>query len=194
MEKSIIRHSLHMLFGAIIMITLIVVSRPLSLIMLFLLFLIAVLLSLLSLKIKIPLLNEILKKLGKKEEAKFPGKGFVFFLAGCLLTAKLFPSDIALASIAVLTFGDPTASIARKVLTKKFYKKHKDFAGLLGCIVAFFVASIFVSIVYAAIAAIVGMLVEALRIKIGEDEADDNLFVPIATGTSLYVLRFLIKI
>lgn len=183
-----------MLFGSIIIIGLLLVPRPLSLIILFLVFVIAVLMSILSLKIKIPVLNTILKKLGKKEEAKFPGKGFIFFLAGCLLTAKLFPLDITLASIAVLTFADPTASLARKVLTKKSYKSFKGFPGVISCIVAFFVAFLFVPAIYALTATLSGTLVESFRIKLGQSEADDNLFVPLASGTSLYILRFLIKI
>lgn len=193
-DKNIPRQILHMLVGTIIIIGLLLVPRPLSLIILFLIFLISVLFSILAKKIRIPIINELITKLGKKGEEKFPGKGFVFLIAGCLLTAKLFPLDIVLASVAVLTFGDPTASLARKALTKKFHKGFKGFAGILGFVTSFFAALLFISPLYAAVAAIIGMLVESLAIKLGQSDADDNLIVPLAAGTALYVLRFLIRI
>ncbi|MEM4703170.1 MAG: hypothetical protein QXP53_01665 [Candidatus Pacearchaeota archaeon] len=196
-DKKITRQILHMIIGTLIIIGLILVERPLSLVILFLSFLAAVLLSLLARKIKIPIIICLTNKLGKKDEEKFPGKGLIFLLAGCLLTAKLFPLDIALASIAVLTFGDPTTCLARKALTKKPYKKDrvfKGFAGIIGLVVSFFVAFFFVSSLYAAVAAIAGMLAESIAIKVGQNDADDNLIVPLASGTVLYLLRFLIKI
>ncbi len=175
---------------------LLLVPRPLSTIILFIIFLISVLFSIIIKKKGFFLTNVFLKNFEiKPDEVSFPGKGFIFFFAGCLLAVKLFPLDIALASIAVLTFGDPIANMARKVYKGKKSRLFKNLAGsFVGLVVSFFAALVFVSPVYAGIAAIVGMLAESIYIKLGQGNADDNIIIPLAAGTALYVLRFLIKV
>ncbi|UCD20751.1 MAG: hypothetical protein JSW08_03180 [archaeon] len=191
MEHQVLRQVLHMIIGAAVIVGLLLVPRPLSLIILFGIFLIAVLLSLLSRKWKIPGVNYFLSTIGKEDEKKFPGKGFIFFLAGCLIAVKLFPIDIALAAIVVLTFGDSIANLTRKLLVRKSKRLFKNFKGsIVGLVVSFFVALLFVPVAYAGVAAVIGMLSESVAIKLGEGEADDNLIIPLAAGTALYVLRF----
>ena len=75
---------------------------------LFFLLVAGLIISLLSLKYKIPLINWFLKNFEKPDYIRtFPGKGVLFFIAGCLLALKLFPNDIAFASIAIVSLGDP---------------------------------------------------------------------------------------
>lgn len=183
MEK-IMRNLLHMLIGSMIILGLLLVPKPISLLILFYVFLLALFVSFLSLKIKIPVLEKILKKLGKKEEKNFPGKGFIFLIAGCGVTAKLFSLEIALASIGIITFADPAMALSKKVL------KNSLLIRLIGAVVSFFVASIFVSPLYAMVASPVAVIVEAIRIKFKESEIDDNFIIPVAVGTVLTLLKF----
>ena len=189
MASKIIRPILHILVGVAVILLLLFVPRPLSLIILFLIFLISVLFSIIAIKNKVPIISSLAKKLGKEDEKKFPGKGFIFLFAGALLTAKLFPQNIALASIIILVFGDSTASLSRKAWGEKFRKGFKGFAGIFtGLVISFFVALLFVPAIYAGIGAIIGMLAEAISIKLGQSDTDDNLIIPLAVGTVLYII------
>lgn len=191
------RQLFHMLLGAIIILLLLFISREIMLIVLFLLFLVSVLFSILSLKLKIPILTSILALMEREEDVKrFPGKGFVFFVAGSLLVLKFFPQNIALAAIVVLTFGDSLSTLAgffgQKYSHKPFSRFKTLYGTLIGIIVSFFIALIFVEPILAAVASVFGMFAEALSIKLGETEADDNLIVPLAAGTACYLAKLML--
>ncbi|MCL6500520.1 MAG: hypothetical protein K6T16_00605 [Candidatus Pacearchaeota archaeon] len=191
---EIARQFFHILVGCAILLLILTVQRDTVLISLFLLFLVSVLLSLIALKTRIPVVSRILEKADRESDLKvFPGKGFIFFIAGCLLTFKLFPQDIALASIVVLTFGDAISTLAGffgKRYTKKPFSKFKTaFGTLLGIAVSFLIALLFIGPIYALTASVIGMFAEALSIRLGEEEADDNLIIPLAAGTACYLLR-----
>lgn len=190
------RQLFHIAIGAIIILLILMVERETALIILFLAFLITVLISIISTKIKISIVNWFIEKLERDNEKKFPIKGAVFFMAGCLLTFKLFSQDIALASIAVLTFGDAISTLAsflgQKYKHKPFSKFKTLYGTILGIIISFLIALIFIEPLLALTAAIIGMVAEAISIKLGETEADDNLIIPLASGTSCYLLRLII--
>ena len=62
---------------------------------LFMLLLVCSLLSFMSKEAKIPGINWFLKKFEREEVLKkFPGRGAIFFIVGCLLVVKLFDRDI----------------------------------------------------------------------------------------------------
>lgn len=192
------RQAIHIIFGAIIILLILMIEREVVLIILFLMFLLSVLFSILSMKVKVPIISWFIETFSREHEVKiFPGKGIVFFLAGCLLTFKLFSQDIALASITVLTFGDSIATIAgffsQKYPYKPFNKFKTLYGTLIGTVVSFLIALIFIEPLYAATAAVFGMFIEALAIRLGETEADDNLIVPLAAGTACYLLRLILK-
>jgi len=191
------RQALHIILGAIIVLLILTIEREIVLIILFLIFLLSVLLSIISVKTEIPVVSWFIKEFEREPESKiFPGKGIVFFLAGSLLTLKLFSQDIALASILVLTFGDAISTLAgffgQKYAHKPFNRVKSLYGTLTGMIVSFLIALIFIEPIYAAVAAIFGMFAEAITIKLGETEADDNLIVPLAAGTACYLLRLVL--
>jgi len=195
MEKNrIARQLLHMFIGIVVILGLIFVSKPLSLYILFVVFLISVLLSILSRKIKVPLLHFFITHVERAEDEKmFPGKGLIFFLAGCLLTAKLFTPDIALASIAILTFGDPVANLTRRAFTKKQPKRGKHLVGnIFGFVISFIAAMIFIAPLYAFVASFIGMAAELIYIKLGQSQTDDNLIIPLAAGTAVFIVKHFI--
>ena len=75
--------------------------------MLFLIIVFSSALSILSKKYDVPVVSWFLNNFEReKEKGKFPGKGFISFFIGILLSVKLFEPQIAYASIMVLTLGD----------------------------------------------------------------------------------------
>lgn len=197
MKSELGRQIFHMIIGSLIILSLLFFEKKAVLIVLFLIFLLSVLISLLSLKIKLPIISYLLKHFETNtRQIKFPGKGFVFFIAGSLLTIKLFPQNIALAALVVLTFGDSISTITGlfgQKYKKRPFNKLKSLRGTLyGMAISFLIALFFVPPIFAVVAAVFGMLVEAITIRLGEEEADDNLIIPLAAGTACYLLTLII--
>ena len=150
-------------------------------------------LSLVSIKLKIPIANFLLNNFERKKYIKkFPFKGMIFFLGGCLLVIKIFPKDIALASTMILTFGDSTAYLVGQFLgkTKLAFNGLKKLEGILaGMFFAFISSIIFVSYTEGFFASLFAMIVEGAGFKIGVSDIDDNFIVPLVAGTVIYLFR-----
>ena len=174
---------------------LLIIDKPIVLTILLIFFLIAIFLSILSIYLKIPFLTKILSNFERDHNKQFPGKGFIFFLAGAMLVIKIFPQNIALVSLVVLTFGDSVSTLAGFFggqYRRDPFNRYKSIYGtLLGMLVAFLIGMLFVNPIESFIASFFGMFAEAASIKLGEQEADDNLIVPLAAGTALYLFRLL---
>lgn len=151
------------------------------------------LLSFLSLKFDIPIARSLLNNFEREKDIiKFPFKGMIFFLGGCLLTIRLFPKDIALASIMVLTLGDSISFLCGAKLgkTKLSFNKLKNIEGILAGILFAFLGSIFfVNITEGFFGSLIAMIVEGAGFKIGVSDIDDNFIVPLAAGTMMYLIR-----
>jgi dolichol kinase len=151
------------------------------------------LLTLISIKFKIPGIFYMLKRFeNPRYLRKFPGKSALFFIAGCLLVTKLFSPGVALASMAILTFGDPCSYIF-SVFHKDRYKQPRNifknvYGTAIGILVGGITASLFVNWLYAFIAATIAMIAESFIVNIGGDTIDDNFFVPLIAGTVLFIL------
>ena len=110
----------------------------------------------------------------------------ISFATGILLTLLIFPTNIAYASIAVVTLGDGFACIFGKIFgkTSLFFNRKKKLEGTIcGFTCAFLGATLFVSPLKALVAAAVGMLAECLHTPI-----DDNLVTPLAAGAAIILL------
>jgi len=110
----------------------------------------------------------------------------ISFATGILLTLLIFPTNIAYASIAVLTLGDGFACISGKIFGKTplFFNRKKRLEGTIcGFTCAFLGATLFVSPLKALVAAAAGMLAECLSTPI-----DDNLVTPLAAGAAIILL------
>jgi len=189
MELEIKRALMHILFGGAIICLASLVEEARWIIFIALIF--GMLLSLLSLKFKIPVVNFFLEKFEKKQYLKkFPGKGMLFFTAGCLIVLKLFSLKIALASIAILTFGDSVSHLIGLIGKRKnVLDPTKNIEGTVaGILSATIFASFFVPLFYAFIASAAAMLAEAVSFKLEGDNVDDNLIIPLVAGTILYLL------
>ena len=194
-NKKLGRTVIHLIVGLAIIFLLIYYTNTRWL--LFYLLIISIIFSFLSYFYKVPVLNFLLDNFELERHRKtFPGKSFIFFIAGSLLVIKLFPQNIALASIAILTFADPVSHFASKIGKMKYphpFNTNKTILStILGIIVAFIVALFFVKWQYALVASILAMLSEALVIKIWEDYIDDNYLVPLVAGTSIFLLQKII--
>jgi dolichol kinase len=160
---------------------------------LFFLLILFCILSLASLKFNIPIANFLLRNFEREKYLrKFPFKGMIFFLGGCLLAIKIFPKDIALASIMILTFGDSVSYLVGTFLGKRklVFNGMKKLEGILaGMFFAFLGSIIFVNLTEGFFASLFAMIVEGAGFKIGVSDIDDNFIVPLVAGTVIYLFR-----
>ena len=187
-KQEIFRKLFHIVFGILVLLGFAYLEWGIFIRIIFVLFLYVIFLTLINIKRKIPWL----KFFTKDHEEKFPLKGFLFFIVGSVFVMYIFNKDIALASIAILTFGDSVSSMA-SIFGKKYnlnpFRKYKSLFGtFVGMIVAFFFALLFIDPLSALVGSSFGLFSECIAIKLGESDADDNLIVPLAAATAIYLL------
>lgn len=178
------RQLFHLMCGIVIII--LIYFNIINFFVVLLLLIIGVIISLLSKKYKIPIIYYFLENFDRKKKA-LPGAGVLAYFAGVILSLLAFEKNIALASIAILAFGDSATTIFGKLLgrTKNPLNKNKTVEGsIFGILFGFLGAVFFVSAVEAIIASVFAMLIEALDVKV-----DDNISVPLASGIILTVMR-----
>ena len=142
---------------------------------------------------KIPIIYNLLQKFEREKEIKtFPGKGTIFYFIGVYISLLLFPREIALASIMVLALGDSISHMyglhygkIKHPLSESKYLEG-TIAGFLG---GFAGALMFLPWHEAFFASLTAMVVEAIEIKIGTEQVDDNLIIPVVAGAVVYVIR-----
>jgi dolichol kinase len=156
--------------------------------------LIGFLVSLTSRRKRIPVIGWFLEHFEREEVIDaFPGKGAFFITLGFLLSIALFPKDIALAAIAILTFGDSVCylfgtkagRIKHPLCDKKFIE-----GNIFGFLAAVLAASIFVSPLEAFLASAFAMTMEAID-SIKGTRIEDNITIPIVAGGTITLLRLL---
>ena len=152
-------------------------------------------LSFLSTKIKIPVIYSLLQKFERNKDIKrFPGKGIIFYFIGAYLSLILFPKEIAMASIMILALGDSVSHLygLHYGRIKHPLSSTKFFEGTIAGFVAGFIgALIFLPLLEAFLASLAAMAVEAIEIKIGAEQVDDNLIMPVAAGIAVLIIRII---
>lgn len=185
------RQLFHLFFGIVIVVLL--MFGFLDKWILFYLIIIGIVVSFISKKVKIPIIYWFLENFERAENLKkFPGKGVITFLIGAFLVNLFFPMDIAMPAILVLALGDSISHIfgihygKRKHLlnNKKFLE-----GSIAGFIAAFIGALIFIPWHEAFFAALFAMIVEAIEIKIGAEQVDDNLIIPLVAAIVIKIVR-----
>ena len=162
---------------------------------LFLSIIAGVLISIISKRVSLPLFSFFLERFEREAQKKsFPGKGMIFFFTGALLVVKLFPKDIALASIMVLALGDSISHIFGEEFgqTKNIFngKSKKLLEGTIaGTIAGFLGAALFVPTTEAFLGAAIAMIAEVIKIDLNDNTIDDNIIVPLVAGTIMLLLR-----
>ncbi len=141
----------------------------------------------------IPVIGWFLKKFERPEYQKsFPGKGALFYLLGVFIVLTLFEREIALAAIMVLALGDSIShlwgihfgKISNPFSDKKFLE-----GSIAGFAAGFVGAVLYVSPFEAAMASGIAMFAEAIEVKIGVEQVDDNLIIPIVAAVTIWILR-----
>ncbi|MBD3354533.1 hypothetical protein GF361_00950 [Candidatus Woesearchaeota archaeon] len=153
------------------------------------------LLSFIYKKIRIPFLHKILVLMDRPRDIKtFPGKGAILYGIGALLVLLFFEKDIAMASIMILALGDSIAPLIgqygqiRHPLDKKKFLE----GSLAGAVAGFLGAWLFVAWYQALIAAAAAMISEGITLKIGSNQLDDNIIMPLVAGVILWLVRVLV--
>lgn len=154
-------------------------------------FIIGVVLSLLSVNYEVPVISWFLRHFDRKGE-KIPGKGAMFFVLGSLLVLSVFPENIALASVLVLSFGDAFATLIGMHLGRVQSVTKKTLEGFFAGLVAGFVGALFFVDYFSAFAgSAAAMCFELLTVRFGKHVIDDNLMVPMISGLVMYVIFLL---
>ena len=182
----------HILLG--VLIVLMLFFDIINKIHIFFLTILIIILSFLNKKHKIPIVYRLMHTLERDENVgKFPGKGLIFYFIGVFLVLSFFPLDIAIPAILILAFAD---SVGHLFGIKYGKKKHpyvstKFVEGwIAGFIAGFIAAFVFVPWPEALAASFFAMLVEGIEIKIGAEEIDDNLLIPLVAASAIWAVRF----
>jgi phytol kinase len=156
-----------------------------------------VLLSALHVRRPIPALRFLLDRVDRKES--IPGKGAMTFVVGLLLSAALFPMDIAVAAMAVLTFADAAGALIGMRFGRMAnpLNSMKTFEGSLAVlVVSYLVAWAIVGAVPAYGAAIVAALLESIKTPQKPEWLrfllDDNILVPLGVGVILVLFSIVL--
>ncbi|MBI2652259.1 hypothetical protein HYX00_02230 [Candidatus Woesearchaeota archaeon] len=185
------RQIFHLFLGIIIVVLL--VNDSINKEVILITAIVGIILSYLSKKIKIPIIHNLLEIFERKEELKkFPGKGIIFYFIGVYVALLLFPKDIAMASIMVLAFGDSISHLYGLHFGKIKHplSKTKFLEGTIAGFVAGFIGALAIVPWHEAFfASLAAMIVEAIEIKIGTEQIDDNLIVPLVAGGIIWVMR-----
>lgn len=183
----------HALFGVLLVILL--MFESIGALHILVLLIISIIISLLSKKYKIPVVSWLMLYFERdKNIKKFPAKGVVFYLIGVLFVIYFFPSDIARAAILILAFADSTSYLIGTTFgkTPHPFTKKKFFEGFIaGTIVGSLAATIFIPWHEALIASFFAMVAEGIEMKIGLEDVDDNLAMPITAAIVIWLMRIL---
>jgi dolichol kinase/membrane-associated phospholipid phosphatase len=184
------RKVFHIAFGCIL--AFLLYAGYLNALFLGILLAVGIVLSFVEKKHRLPFLSTMLDIFEREGHRKtFPAKGMLMFLGGVFLATLLFPQQIALAAIMVLTFGDSVSHM----FGIHFGRVHNPLAeqrfiegAFAGIIAGFFGALFFVPPLQALVASTAAMLAEAIEFNIPRLTIDDNILVPLVAGASLLVL------
>ncbi len=156
---------------------------------LFIILTIGFIFSMLTKKYNIPVISWFLKMFDR-EKSNFPGEGAFFMVAGMFLVYGVFPRNIALAAIMVLTLGDSVAHLLGKGLGKRKFHKNttKTWLGMVGGLIAGTLGAwVFVPFSLAFIGSLLAMLLEAIELKYMGYTLDDNIFVPVVAAIAMHL-------
>lgn len=151
---------------------------------------------------KVPGIQYMLDEFERKENLKrLPGKSVIYFLIGTLLAILLFPRDIAVASLLILTIGDGISPIIGMSYGRikhpfsniKFIEGSIAGALLSAVGIMLFVYWGYISISWleAFLASFAAMFFEGVEWQLHRDLKDDNIIIPLVSGGIIWMMRYL---
>lgn len=158
---------------------------------LFILLVLGLVLSLIVRHHRLPVISWMLDHMEREGNHILPGLSTLHYLAGCIIVLLLFPMNIALASIMILTFGDSCSHLGGKYLgrTKTRLNDRKLMEGtVIGIVVGALAAGLFVEFMVAFVGSFFAMLIEVLEIKLWGKIIDDNITVPVVAGIAMWII------
>lgn len=145
-------------------------------------------------RVEIPFVKPVLHFFERENDLKiFPGKGAFFFILGCTLALIFFSPNIAMASIAVMTYGDAVTTLAGKYFgqIKNPFNQEKHLEGtVLAIIVSTVIAFAFIDFPRAFFGSAVGMIFESLTIRFIDKVIDDNVIIPVVAGLVMTAISY----
>lgn len=152
---------------------------------------------LINIKKPLPIIKWFIDNYERSAERKTPGRGALLLVFGIYIAYIIYPKNIALAAISILTFGDAVAPLIghmgrlRHPLSKtKLVEGH-----LAGMLAGMLVAMLFVKPFEAFIASFFAMTLETYEVKLHPkaERINDNLVIPVAAGIAILVLRVFVS-
>ena len=123
-----------------------------------------------------------------EKSGKYTGATWVFISS--TLSIGIFPKDIAIISLIYMSIGDTVAGlIGRKFGRIKIYNKTLEgaLAGFIVCLIVGLMIDLNLSKTVVAIGALSAAIIEFMPISI-----DDNLRIPLFSGTVMYVMSIVL--
>ena len=120
------------------------------------------------------------------EKTAFSGATWVFIASTISIAA--FPKEIAVISLVFMAIGDTTAGlIGRKIGKIKFYNKTLEgaFAGFVMCLIIGLLMDLDLPNIVIIFGALSAMIIEIIPVSI-----DDNLRIPLFSGTIMYTMSY----
>ena len=150
---------------------------------------------------KIPGIQYMLDEFERKENLKhLPGKSVIYFLAGSLLAIVIFPKDIAVASLLILTIGDGISPIIGMSYgrIKHPFSNIKFIEGsiagaafsIVGIMLFVYWGYINITFFEAFLAGFAAMFFEGIEWQLHRDLQDDNIIIPLVSGEVIYLIRY----
>ncbi|HIH43125.1 TPA: hypothetical protein HA246_05780 [Candidatus Woesearchaeota archaeon] len=150
---------------------------------------------------KIPGIQYMLDEFERKENLKhLPGKSVIYFLAGSLLAIVIFPKDIAVASLLILTIGDGISPIIGMSYgrIKHPFSNIKFIEGsiagaafsIVGIMLFVYWGYINITFFEAFLASFAAMFFEGIEWQLHRDLQDDNIIIPLVSGEVIYLIRY----
>lgn len=155
-------------------------------------FVFCLIMGLLVKKFKVPFVTWFFKKFDRPKDFKrLPGKGSIYYTLGITITLFLFPKDIAIASVLILAIGDSMAAVIGQYgdIQNPFDKKKFIEGSIGGGILAALAAALFVSPLEAGLGALAAMIAEGVDLRMGINQLDDNIIMPLVAGGVMWLLR-----
>ena len=188
------RQIFHILFG-IILILLLKANILTSEILFFIIIAGIVVIFFCKKNYRIPLIHSFLHFFEREKHLRnFPGRGIFFYLLGSFLVINFFSKEIAIASIAILAFGDATTNFIGHNFGKIriTFKPKKSIEGTIAGIIAGFLgAYMFCPDLHPLtllVASIVAIFSEIPNISFFKFPIDDNLIIPLVSGLTLTLI------
>jgi len=154
------------------------------------------LLVLLAMRMRVPIIHDILEYFERPHHIRrFPGRGSFFMFLGAALATLIFDLNIAMAAIMIMAVGDSVTNIVGRHFgkVKNPFNEKKNIEGTFwGIGTGTLAALLFVPFGAAFWAATISMILESLDLgwRRRNIEIDDNVVIPLVAGVIMTIIIF----